>query len=251
MPSPCHFENCIGDVARRAIRRQANKARNAPHPLALVRGVALPRARRSPRSPPRRRHARRRLRCRARSVAVEEMPAASARSTSCRTPASNIARARSTIRRSSSSCSTSRPNTSVGCRVSSVQRRSRSAAEPSRARARVRPVAGRSDERLRQPRGRARRAARARARRPRVVELLPALARAGLGRRRQRAGRRARRAGRGPVPPTTTGVLPAARISSIAACASCWYSPTDPSWSSGQIPTRRAGDWFVRIGSPR
>src|SRR5918996_410405 len=42
-------------------------------------------------------------------------------------------------------------------------------------------------------------------------------------------------------------------MSSIAACASRWYSPTDASWSSGQIATRRVGraGWLARIGRPR
>jgi len=53
------------------------------------------------------------------------------------------------------------------------------------------------------------------------------------------------------VPPTTTGVRPAASDASIAACASVSNSATDASWSSGQIPTRAAGDWLVRIGKPR
>src|SRR5256885_8636537 len=39
---PCadHFEDLIGDLTRRAVGRDANKARNAAHPLALVRGVS-------------------------------------------------------------------------------------------------------------------------------------------------------------------------------------------------------------------
>src|SRR5436305_1894986 len=40
LPCADHFEDLIGDLTRRAVGRDANKARNAPHPLALVRGVS-------------------------------------------------------------------------------------------------------------------------------------------------------------------------------------------------------------------
>ena len=40
MPSPCHFDNLIGDIAGRAIGAHANNARNPPEPFPLVGGVA-------------------------------------------------------------------------------------------------------------------------------------------------------------------------------------------------------------------
>src|SRR5437868_3906145 len=49
------------------------------------------------------------------------------------------------------------------------------------------------------------------------------------------------------------GVFAALRTSSIAACASCWYSATEPSCSSSQTATSLVGaaGWSVRIGRPR
>src|SRR5437868_13324790 len=40
LPCADHFEDLIGDLTRRAVGRDANKARNALHPLALVRGIS-------------------------------------------------------------------------------------------------------------------------------------------------------------------------------------------------------------------
>ena len=40
LPCADHFEDLIGDFAGRAVGREANKAGNATHPLALVRRIA-------------------------------------------------------------------------------------------------------------------------------------------------------------------------------------------------------------------
>ena len=74
----------------------------------------------------------------------------------------------------------------------------------------------------------------------RVVERLPLLPRA-LGRRRRQLEIGQRRAQIETRPPTTIGLRPAARTSSIAANASRWNSATETSCSRSKMPTRRAG----------
>ena len=62
---------------------------------------------------------------------------------------------------------------------------------------------------------------------------------------RAAAAARARRERRAEVEAGAAGddraCAPPRRISSIASCASRWYSPTETSWSSGTTPTSRAG----------
>ena len=78
----------------------------------------------------------------------------------------------------------------------------------------------------------------------------PALAGAGHGRRRNlELGERGPEVQAGAA--DHDGRPAGGERASIAACASVWNSATEASWSSGQIPTRAAGDWLVRIGRPR
>ena len=74
-----------------------------------------------------------------------------------------------------------------------------------------------------------------------VVERAPALALAGRGRRRQLERRRAPPGGRGRCRRRRAACGPLARISSIAACARRWYSPTETSRRAARSPTSRAG----------
>ncbi len=82
-----------------------------------------------------------------------------------------------------------------------------------------------------------------------LVERIPPLAGARVGRGRQVE---LRERGAEVEAGTADDVRPAARISSIAACASGAYAPTDAVWESGQMPTSRSGcgERFVRIGRP-
>ncbi len=165
-------------------------------------------------------------------------------------------RHRASIRRSSSSRGTSRPNTCVGWRSRSLHSASSTGASDAPGFAQLeRPHDPLAVVRMDAARRRADRAPRARhaplpaLRRRRgapSAHALPARA-AAAGR-----GRRERRAGRGPIRRRRRASRPRARASSIAACASAWYSATDASWSSSQIATSSVGSrgCAVRMGTP-
>ena len=255
MPSPCHFENLIRHLARGAIGIQANKARNAPHPLALVGGVAAACRWISRSLASVSRERRDFLEPEAWRAVCEIGPREGAphlvldsggeHRLAC-APRCGV-RARPRAARARRQRRMARVAHSRGAPPPE-----RASGRPRRARARGRRGACRWDGRRPRPRGRAPRAARARAPPPRPRRSVPAVRSPGAG-----AGGRSRSASAArryrPVPPTTTGVLPAARISSIAACAGASYSPTEALWSSSQMPTSRVArsGWFVRMGRPR
>ena len=122
LPAARQRENVIGHLVGRTVGPHANEAGDPAHPLPLV-GGELPRAgdeRASASSRGSSPTSRRPMILRA----VVESGRARARRTSSSTPASNIARVRRTIRRSSSVGGTSSPTIVVGWRVSPAQSRS-------------------------------------------------------------------------------------------------------------------------------
>ena len=253
--SRARISSAISPAGRSAAN--GDEARDPPHPLALVGGVAADARGCRPR-PPRSRGSVGEVARPWIARAVARDRAGERRATSSSTPRSNIAAVRASIRRSSSSRGTSSPT--IDGRVARVLgpepvlargeraaeldqlERADDAAPVVRVHAGGRLRVALGEERVCALRRRA-----ARRRLVRRARAAPAAARAAA------RARRARRGGRGRCRRRRSACARRRGSRRSPRARARWYSATDASCASGQIATSRAGrgDWFVRIGSPR